>query len=329
MVGVGIDVSKGSLAVAIHGLGVPWEGTFENTAPGRRALVKVVRKRTNKQADVRVVVEPTATYHIPVAKQLVAGGLRVMVANPRLTKSFASARGQRGKTDRTDSHSLAAYALAMDFTEWQQPSDTVEALRGVIRRRKQLVEMRTAETNRLKELKATGADDFLIATIRDHKKWLSSQIDALTAKAIAIVRKAPNLWSWTTLLKTIPGVGDITALTVISELAYLNEDLDQKQLTALAGLDPRPFQSGKMDARMRISKAGNRHLRTAMFLAAWTATRSSPHVKAWKQKLLDRGKAKKLVNVACARRMLLAMNAMKQTNTPWNGDAFHHLAQNP
>jgi len=327
MVGVGIDVSKGSLSVAIHGAGNPWEGTFENTTAGRKALVKVVKKRTKREKQVRAVVEPTATYHVAVAKQLVSAGLRVMVANPRRTKHFFKSRNQRAKTDRADSHALAAYALAMPFEEWQPPAASVEALRSVVRRRKQLVEMCTAEKARLKELRATGGEDAVIASVLAHIKWLNAQIKALAAQAVAIVKADASLWDWKQLLESIPGVGEITSLTVISELAYLNDDLDNKQLTAFVGLDPRPFQYGMMDAKRRISKAGNRHLRTALFLAAWTATKNSPHVRAWKEGYLARGKAKKLVNVACARRLLLTMNAMRRTNASWDGERFHALQE--
>lgn len=327
MVGVGIDVSKGSLSVAIHGAGNAWEGTFENTTAGRKALVKVLKKRTKGEKQVRIVVEPTATYHVAIAKRLVSAGLRVMVANPRRTKHFFKSRKQRAKTDRADSHALAAYALAMPFEEWQPPAASVEALRGVIRRRKQLVETRTAEKARLKELRATGGEDAVIASVLAHIKWLDGQIKALTAKAVAIIKADASLWDWKQLLETIPGVGEVTSLTVISELAYLNDDLDNKQLTAFVGLDPRPFQSGTMDAKRRISKAGNRHLRTALFLAAWTATKNSPNVRAWKDGYLARGKAKKLVNVACARRLLLTMNAMRRTNMPWDGERFHALPE--
>lgn len=327
MVGVGIDVSKASLSVALHTGKVPWEGTFDNTRAGVRKLVDAIRKRTKKAAEVRVVVEPTATYHIAVAKAFVEAGVgRVMVANPRRTKNFATARGQRGKTDRTDSHTLAAYALSMPFQQWTPPSATVEALRALVRRRRQLVEARTAEVTRLRELDQAEGNDHVRADIRAHVKQLDARIQAITKRAADIIRQEPHLWDWQKLMETIPGVGQITSLTVISELAYLSDDLDGKQLTAMAGLDARPHQSGSMNAPRRLSKAGNKQLRTALFLAAWTASKSSPNVREWKQRLVDRGKAKKLANIACARRLLLAIGAMRRTQQPWDGERFHKIA---
>lgn len=327
MVGVGIDVSKASLSVALHSGKVPWEGTFDNTRAGVRKLVEAIRKRTKKAEDVRVVVEPTATYHIAVAKAFVEAGVgRVMVANPRRTKNFATARGQRGKTDRTDSHTLAAYALSMPFQEWRPPAATVEALRAHVRRRRQLVEARTAELARVRELDKADGDLDVRADIRAHIKQLDARIQAITSRAADILKQDPHLWDWQKLMQTIPGVGQITSLTVISELAYLNDDLDGKQLTAMAGLDARPHQSGSMNAPRRLSKAGNKQIRTALFLAAWSASRTSPHIQAWNQRFLDRGKAKKLVTIACARRLLLTIHAMKRTRQPWDGMRFHNIA---
>ncbi len=124
-------------------------------------------------------------------------------------------------------------------------------------------------------------------------------------------------------------MADLTAATVIAELAAMPADADPKQLTALAGLDPRQRQSGTMDAQRHISKAGNKRLRTALYLAAWSAATFSPHVKAWKNARVERGEPANVAYIAVARRLLLAMRGMHTTKTDWDGTRFYASEEHP
>lgn len=318
----GIDVSKDTLHLAI--LNPSWVGEFPNTAAGHR---KIVQKLAGS-APCRVVIEATATYSDAVARALAATpGIEVMVANPRMTRNFAKALDQRGKSDGQDRLMLARFAASMPFRTWEPPVDAALKLRQLIRRRGQLVRQQAAEKVRLKEARCDpSADSLVIEDIEENLAHLAKRIERLEKLALAHVAEHDDLEAWRVQLVTIPGVADGTALQVIAELACLPDDMDVRQLTAYAGLDPQPWQSGTMDARRRISKRGNKRLRTTLYMAAWNTARFSPEVKAYRQGLIDRGKPPKLADIAVARRLLHAIVGMRRTNTPWDGSKFYSRA---
>ena len=316
----GIDVSKSTLSAALFE--PAWSAEVPNTSQGIAQLVKKLA-----QQPTRTVVEATASYGLDLVDALAeTSGIEVMVANPRATRNFAKATRQRGKTDRSDSQMLARFASAMEFVPWTPPGRSARELRQLMRRRKQLVDHMAAEKRRLKELRCQARPNAIVVEdLEDHIQHLGSRISKLEKQALEVTKQDAALDSWRAQLITTPGVADLTALAVISELAVLPPDMDGRQLTAFAGLDPQPWQSGTMDAARRISKRGNKRLRTALFLAAWNTNRFSPHVAAWRQKLVERGKAPKVADIAVARRLLHSFVAMRKRGESWNGDAFHRL----
>jgi transposase len=315
----GIDVSKETLHVAV--IAPPWKAEFPNTAAGHRRLCKRLLRFGEP---IRVVLEATASYGEGITHSLNAcDSIEVMVANPRATKSFAKALDQRGKTDAIDSMMLARFAVAMPFKTWTAPSNVARRLRKLMRRRLQLVHQAAAEKVRLKEIRCeTSPDGFVIEDIQDHIHQLDRRTKRFEQKALEFIRADQELDAWRVQLCTIPGVADVTALAIISELACVALDMDARQLVAYAGLDPKPFQSGSMDATRRISKRGNKRLRTTMYLAAWNVTRFSPEVAAWRKRLTDAGKKPKLADIAVARKLLHAIDGMRRTGTNWDGTKF-------
>lgn len=318
---VGIDISKSTLSVAQ--LEPAWSVEVPNTKAGIQRIIKKLRGQAT-----RVAVEATASYGFDLVEALAgAEGVEVMVANPRATRNFAKSTRQRGKTDRADSAMLARFAFAMEFVPWTPPSAPAKELRDVMRRRKQLVDQMGAEKKRLKELCSQQRPNaFVVEDLKDHIAHLERRVKRLEKQALAVVKQDPALDAWRERLNSAPGVADVTSLGVISELACLPPDMDARQLTAFTGLDPQPWQSGNMDAARRISKRGNKRLRTSLFLAAWNTTRCSPHVAAWRERLIKRGKAPKVATIAVARRLLHAFAAMRKSEQSWDGEAFHPLA---
>lgn len=317
MIHVGIDVSKAEVHAAIH---QGSERCFPNTPTGHKGLVRWL----DGKGETRVVLEPTGRYHLGLARALAAQhGVSVMLVNPRVAKSFAKARDQRGKTDGVDARMLAAYGTVMEFRAWRPPSELARRLQALVRRRAQLVGQRTQEKNRVKELRCTCVDEFLIDGIQTCINFLDLQIKDLERQAVAIMDSSDELRAWRRLLTSIPGIGDVLAMTITAELLALPPDMDARQLTAYAGLDPVRNQSGKADWQQGISRKGNKRLRTALYLAAWTASRHSPHVKEWKQRATARGKQLGVVNVAIARRLLHAIHGMRRTNQTWDGQRFN------
>lgn len=317
---VGIDVSKAKLNVAI--LEGVLDAEYANTNAGRKALVK----KLAKLGHCRVVLEPTATYHLPITQGLHDQGVPVMVANPRTTSNFAKALDQRAKTDAKDCVTLAKFAAVMEFKQWTPPTDAACKLRKRMRRRDQIVRQRTAEKVRLIEEMCMPAPDLdVVDDIKENIKDLNQRAIKMEKLALKVANSDPKLKAWLLQLVTIPGVAYITALTIVSELVYTDPEMDARQLTAYAGLDPRTWQSGNMDARRKISKRGNKRLRSALYIAAWNGAKFSPEVKQWREKLLARGKAKNVATIAVARRLLHAIVGMRSSNTDWNGAKFHQL----
>ncbi|MEO0602889.1 MAG: IS110 family transposase [Myxococcota bacterium] len=317
----GIDVSKSTLSVAL--LDGEWEAELPNTEAGIQRLVKRLGTMPT-----RVAIEATASYGFDLVDALAqTDDVEVMVINPRASRNFAKATRRRGKTDRGDSHVLARFASAMEFTPWTAPSPQARELRQLVRRRKQLVDQAASEKRRRKELLSLQRPDaFVIETLDANLEHLRKLIARVEAKALQSAKTDPELDAWRQQLVTTPGIADVTALCIIAELAFLPDNMDGRQLTAYAGLDPQPWQSGQMDASRRISKRGNKRLRCALFLAAWNTARFSPHVGAWRDRLLARGKHAKVADIAVARRLLHAFAAMRKRGTPWDGDTFHRIS---
>lgn len=314
---VGIDVGKLELHVHIasseHSFQVP------NDASGFKRIANKLKRLGTR---VQVVVEATGTYALGVATHL-AGleDIEVMIANPRLTKNFAKAHGQRGKTDAIDARMLARYAEQSTFCAWHPPADSLQQLRALTRRREQVVDLARMEKQRLAEAKSTGQDFF----VEGHERmiaFLATEVAALEAEAKAHTAMHQELAAQRDSLLSVPGIGDVTAHVIIAEVGCLPPDLTGKQLTAFAGLDPLPNQSGRRDGRRHISKRGNARIRSILYIAAWNAKRFSPEVKALHARLVEHGKAPKVADVAVARKLLLVSRALLRSGGQWDGSLF-------
>jgi len=319
----GIDVGSKELAVAIDpGTGRVGEGVFANDAAGHR---KLIRRLTRAQGTARVCVEATGIYHLDLCLALVqAKGVDVMVANPRTTKDFARAQLRRSKTDRTDALSLLEFVRRMEFEVWVPPSRSILALRALSRRIQALLAARAQEKNRLH---ADASVDLTPLAIREsierHIGAINAEIDSLTASALEVVRPDPRLASRFAHLVSVKGIAQASAITLLAELSVLPADMTARQWVAHSGLDPKHSESGtSVQAAVRISKVGNRHLRAALFLPAMVASQHEPRVRAFYQKLLARGKKPMQALVAVMRKLLHAIHGMFQRDADFDGKKF-------
>lgn len=320
---VGIDVSARTLEVS---RGAADEAVvtrqFANTVAGRRELGRWV---TQGQRAARVVLEATGLYSLDVALQLERQPrVAVMVLNPRASKEFAGAWGQRARTDATAAELLREYAARMPFTPWTPPSAAALGVRALMRRVVVLTELRVQERNRLHAVDATAA---LPAVLRRHLHQqialLGRQIVQLEREARALVEPVPALRAHLARLRSIKGVGLRSALLILAELAVWPPTLSARQWVAQAGLDPRPLQSGtSVHPPVRISKRGNVYLRRALFMPALVAVRHNPAVQRLATDLAARGKAPLQVLVAVMRKLLHAIHGMLRTNTDFDGEKF-------
>lgn len=298
----GIDVSKETLDVAV----VPSAESFQ--VPNDEAGIGQLVKRLEGME--LVVMEATGGYETAVATALVAAGMRVAVLNPRQVRDFAKATGRLAKTDRIDAGLIAAFGVAVEPHILQLPDDDARELQALLVRRSQLVAMRVQEVNRLGLMQ--GA---MRKGIKKHVAWLEQEIEKLNIDLTAGLRSSPAWRAKDELLRTLKGIGPITSGTLLVALPELGR-LDRRALAALVGLAPFNRDSGKMRGRRTIY-GGRSRIRTLLYMAATSAVRSNPVIRAFYERLKSRGKPHKVAMVACMRKMLTILNAMVRDGTPW------------
>ena len=323
----GIEVSAKELLVALRRgeQTLPLQ-SFSNTPAGHRA---VVRHLARKGRRVRVCMESTGVYGLDLALLLQKhSGLEVMVANPRAVRHFAHALMERSKSDPLDAMVLLEFAARMPFQPWQPPSVTALHWCALARRLQAITDLCTAEGNRLH---AACAAQALPAAIRqDLRRSIAFHQRAtarLTRQALALIARDPLLQERCEQLDSIPGIGSTSAIALLAELSLLAASLDVRQWVAMAGLDPREYSSGSsVRKKTRISKAGNRHLRRALYMPALVAVRHDPHLRAFYELLIARGKAKLQALVAVMRKLLHAIFGMFKHRQPYDGSKLFPVA---
>ena len=315
----GIEVSAQELVVA---LGEHRGGTclrrFANSAAGHQALLKVLR-RVGK---VRVVLEATGLYGLDVALALSAlEAIELMVANPRAVRHFAQAMMQRSKNDQLDAVVLREFAARMPFRRWARPTENTLAVWTIARRLEALTAQRAAEKNRRHAAQLSQAVPAVVRREIAHSlRFLERSIARLQREVQRRIAADAQLQRRFELLCSIPGVGTVSAIHTLGELALLPEDRDVRQWVAYAGLDPREWSSGtSVCKRVRISKVGNRHLRRALYMPALVASRRQPQVREFYERLQKRGKNKQQALLAVARKLLHAIYGMFRTLQPFDG----------
>jgi transposase len=301
---VGVDVAKDTLDVAVRPSGDGWSALNDET--GIAALVA----RLGPLGPALIVCEATGGFERAAIAALAAAGLPVVVANPRQVRDFARATGQLAKTDQLDAGVLALFAERVRPTPRSLPDDAAQLLDAVLTRRRQLLEMLTAEKNRL-----GFAPKPLHRGIQAHIRWLERQLDDVTKELAAIIEASPVWRAKDDLLQSVPGVGPIVSYTLLGELPELGT-LSHKQIAALAGVAPLARDSGTLRGK-RMVWGGRASVRTALFMAAMCGRRWNPALKVFYDRLIAAGKPKKVALIACARKLLTILNAMMRNHTHW------------
>lgn len=300
--------------------------TFANEPQGHQAIVRYLRCAARR---VRVCLESTGVYGLDLALALERAGLEVMVANPRAVRHFATALMQRSKNDRLDAVVLLEFAIRMPFQAWVPPRPAALQLHCLARRLEALTEMQAAEKSRLHAAEAT--DTTPPALRRDLERSLRSlrrAIARLSGEAVRIIERDPDLNLRYQLLRSAKGIGPTSAIQILGELGVVSEDLNVRQYVAYAGLDPREYSSGtSVHKKVRISKAGNAHLRRALYMPALVAIRRQPNLRAFYQHLRDGGKLKMVALIAVMRKLLHAIYGMFKHQQPFEGAKVYRLPQ--
>jgi len=302
---VGIDVSKMQLDVAVGEDGAFWSVT--NDSEGIQELVE----RLKAVSPTLVVVESTGGLETPVVAEMAAAGLSVAIVNPGRVREFAKSVGLLAKTDKLDARLLTRFAAAVKPPASRLPSEEEQYLTGLVRRRRQLLEMRTAEKNRLNTTRIA-----LRERIDNHIAWLNKEVEALEDEIDDFIRQSPLWAKKEAILKSTPGVGPVTSCTLLSELPELGQ-LDRKKIAALVGVAPMNKDSGPRRGK-RCIRGGRVSVRSVLYMAALTATRFNPTIRAFYLRLLENGKEKKVALIACMRKLLVILNAMIRDLEPWH-----------
>ncbi len=324
----GVEVSAQELIVARRRDGVVQSlKSFPNTSEGHEAIVRYLARPGR---GVQVCLESTGVYGLDLALRLARqAGIQVMVANPRAVRHFAHALMERNKNDRVDAVVLLEFAARMPFEPWQPPSRPALHLGALARRLEAITDLCTAEKNRLHAAQAAEALPKIIRqdlerSLRFHQR----AAERLTREALKVIASDPQLQFRFNLLITIPGIAQTSALQTLAELAMISSHLDVRQWVAYAGLDPRQCTSGtSVHKKVRISKAGNAHLRRALHMPALVAVRHDPHLRAFYEHLLARGKQKMQALVAVARKLLHAIYGMFKHRQPYDGAKVYRLPE--
>jgi transposase len=228
-------------------------------------------------------LEATGIYHFDLAIALHDAGVLLMVINPKASHNFAKVLMKNSKTDAVDADTLAEYAARMDFVAWARPSNEKLALRSFARRINALTGQKAAAKNHLHALTAT--QETPKAVLKDAKlaiTQLEKRIGQLTAEALLLIAKHPELKRVLALLTGIKGIAETSAIALMGELLLLPPGLSHRAWVKFAGLDPKSFDSGKsVHKKTRMSKAGNRHIRSALYMPALSAKQHDPHVSAY------------------------------------------------
>lgn len=322
---LGTDIAKLTLAMRLVSIGSSPEvvgkpQTFENTAQGHQEVFQWLHQQGAGPTNTQVVMEATGVYWEAFAFFAYEQGFTVCVVNPAQIKYFARTILMRGKTDTMDAELIARFGAVMSPHRWEPPSLEMEHLRLIMRQRDAYVAMMTEETNRLHALEGHAhPHKEMIKITKKHVRFLEQQILRMEETFKDTLNNTPAWKRHIELLMTIPGIGLITAGTLLTETNNFAAFVDAHQLTAYAGLSPAPFLSGtSVRGKTKISKIGNARLRRALYMAALSAIRSDSVFKRQYQRLREQGKPCKVGLVAIARKLALVAFALIQSQQPFN-----------
>ena len=302
---VGIDVAKEHLDFAFGATAAPEQSAYTTAA------LKQLVTRLQALPAVQVIVEATGGLEIPLLTELWAAGIAVARVNPQRVREFAKASGRLAKTDRLDAQLLAQFGAALQPVVTPLPSEASQTLAALVDRRRQVVAMRTMESNR-----RLSAPQTVQARLDQHLAWLDAEIAALEQEISDFIQQNPAWAEKDGILQSVPGVGQVTARTLLAEMPELGA-IDRKKIAALVGVAPFNHDSGHLRGK-RCIQGGRYAVRSVLYMATLSATRYNPLIRTFYEHLLAAGKAKKVAIVACMRKLLTMLNAMLRDKQAWH-----------
>ncbi len=312
---VGIDVSKGRLDVLLVREGQREGQQFTNTPTGYGKLHGWLRRRLKASA-VHVCLEATGSYSEAVAEYLYAAGYKVSMVNPARIKGYAASQMQRNKTDKLDAALIADFCRTQQPAAWTPLAPEIRQLQQLVRHLEDLTKARQHAQNHVEDARLAAV---LVQDWQAQISLLEAQI-AHTQQAISdLLNQHPDLKRQADLLRSIPGLGDLTIGKLLAECRDVRAFRDVRQLVAFVGLNPRQHVSGSsIHKRPTISRTGSASLRAALFMPALTAMRFNPVLRAFADRLRARGLAGKAVVVAVMRKLLHLVYGVLKSGQPFD-----------
>lgn len=301
---VGIDVSKRWLEVQVHG-----EAESRKIGNDPDGFTTLMEQMKAMQAEL-IVFEATGGYEGRAVKALSQAGFAVAVVNPTRVRRFAEALGILAKTDKIDAQVIAHFASVVRPAVNGRQTALEEQLGAFVERRRQLLVELTAEKNRLSTCPECVRDD-----VEEHVAWLEERIDRLEIDIQACIGLKPEWQERAEIIDSVPGVGPVTAATMVAELPELGQ-LNRQKIAALVGVAPFNKDSGSKKGKRRVF-GGRSGVRRTLFMAALSASKHNPVIRAFYESLLKRGKEKKVALTACMRKLLVIINALVRKGEAW------------
>ena len=326
MIYIGIDVSKNTFDVAIVDNNKITNKQFNNAADGFKLLLNEVgliisnKNDALDRSDQLFTMEATGIYSLELAKYIYKHRQQVIVVNPIKTHAFMKMEMSRNKTDKADSVAIAKYSKYLvdngDFEKFlfTPKSDTFEALQFLVTRLDQLSNNKTREVNRL----GASINKSVTRSLKRSIKSIDGEIVKIKQEVTKVIEKDKDLKEDIELLESINGIGLMTAYSILAYIGDMSLFSNSKQITSYAGLNPSIEQSGTSINRSSLSKLGNRRLRKALYMPAVTAIRYNPVLKKMYNKLLAKGKAKKLAIAAVMRKLLVLAYGVLKSREPFD-----------
>ena len=305
-VSIGIDVAKATLD--LHLLPTGQAHHLTNTAAGHQQL----RKLLPLPAHCLIVLEATGGYERELVADLTDAGYRVAVINPKRARDFAKALGLVAKTDRIDAQVLALFAEKVQPAPLEKTPEKQAEIQQLVARRRQLIDLRTQESNRWEITRATAARKSIQAVLNT----LEAQVREIERAIEALVESDDDWRHKAQLIKSVPGLGPVTATTVVADVPELGK-LNRQQISALVGLAPYNNDSGPRKGSRSIA-GGRKAVRCVLYMAAMAARRFNPVIKAFAARLAQHGKPHKVILTACMRKLLVILNSIVKSGRPWN-----------
>ena len=304
LVNVGVDVGKACLDVVIHEKQLHWQET--NTEQG----IKRILKRLSHYRVERLVMEATGRYEFDLAEAAYNKGLPVVIAKPLSVRRYAGAVEQLAKTDKIDAAIIAEYGAVVKPRVSARKSKNLIAIKNLLARRRQLVNLRTQEMNR-KSIMGKAMEVSCKRMIRT----FDAEITRMEKQLSRHVEQQTEWSEKRTILKSAPGVGNTLIYTLLADLPELGT-LSNRQIGSLVGVAPINRDSGKLRRKRRI-QGGRASIRTVLYMATLSATQCNPVIKAFYKKLVAQGKHKKVALTACMRKFITILNTMVKNKTEW------------